>query len=379
MWNIKKMDDSYTVSRASSESFNLNTLIENKRKELCGLKPVKITSLKNKLELLNKQLDELKNPDQTNQRYACKKEIKMIEDSMKESEQGEARTIFENNITPFIYAEQKQQNLNDMEKLLGKYDNIGLKYSQNSEIVHEYLKNIEGKISEAMDSNENHSFVNSQCPECHVEMLYDSQDSKLICKLCGRTQIFVDATSDSIAYGDEVEITAFAYQPLTHFKEMLIYFQGKENTYVPDDVIRELTVKLYEMGVRDSKTITVSIIFDMLKKLKDKRKYYKHKTQILYKITGKKPPRLSAQQEKAYIDQFRKIYPLYVKYCPKGRNNFFSYNYILHRITEYFGYKEYLEFFPLLKGIDKLKKHDIIFKKICHDLNWDESCFNFIR
>ena len=57
--------------------------------------------------------------------------------------------------------------------------------------------------------------------------------------------------------------------------------------------------------------------------------------------------------------------------CPSTRKNFLSYSYVLHKFCELLEYDELISYFPLLKSREKLQQQDFIWKKICHDLEWE--------
>ena len=63
--------------------------------------------------------------------------------------------------------------------------------------------------------------------------------------------------------------------------------------------------------------------------------------------------------------------PAFEKHCPPDRKNFLSYSYCLYKFFQLLGYDDLLSSFSLLKGKDKLHKQDLIFEKICKDLEWE--------
>ena len=65
-------------------------------------------------------------------------------------------------------------------------------------------------------------------------------------------------------------------------------------------------------------------------------------------------------------------YP-YAKHCPDYRVNFLHYYYVLYKLLELLDVEEtkYLNEIPMLKDREKLLEQDIIWKKICHDLDWE--------
>ena len=111
-------------------------------------------------------------------------------------------------------------------------------------------------------------------------------------------------------------------------------------------------------------------IKEYLKKLK-LNKYYEHIPQILFRITGIPPPNFNKQQEEKLRLMFKEIQSPWREECPKGRKNFLSYSYVLHKFCELLGFDYLLEYFPLLKSREKLHQQDIIWEKMCKDLKWE--------
>ena len=108
----------------------------------------------------------------------------------------------------------------------------------------------------------------------------------------------------------------------------------------------------------------------ILKKLR-LNKYYEHIPHIINKLNGLPPPKLSRDTERKLRRMFRDIQEPFTIYRPKGRKNFLSYSYILHKFCELLELDEFLPCFPLLKSHDKLIQQDKVWKKICHHVNWE--------
>jgi hypothetical protein len=67
---------------------------------------------------------------------------------------------------------------------------------------------------------------------------------------------------------------------------------------------------------------------------------------------------------------FKAIQEPFAIYCPKGRKNFLSYNYVLHKFSELLMLHQFISCFPLLKSREKLQEQDRIWEKICKHLDW---------
>ena len=67
---------------------------------------------------------------------------------------------------------------------------------------------------------------------------------------------------------------------------------------------------------------------------------------------------------------FKEIQMPFMKHCPESRKNFLSYSYVLHKFCELLEFDHLLEYFPLLKSREKLHQQDVIWEKICKDVQW---------
>ena len=207
------------------------------------------------------------------------------------------------------------------------------------------------------------------CEKCTTIMIMMGNDAMLGCPSCGLTRIYIQATSSRIAYGEEVEFSSFSYKRLNHFLEWLATFQAKESTVVPIEVVQQVMEQLHARHVTPDK-ITQKKVREVLKTLKS-RKSYDHVPQITARITGKLPPRMTPYQEEQMTLMFQAIQAPFEMHRPFYRRNFLSYAYCLYKFCELCGWDQFLRCFALLKGRDKLRKQDIIFQKICKELDWE--------
>ena len=80
---------------------------------------------------------------------------------------------------------------------------------------------------------------------------------------------------------------------------------------------------------------------------------------------------LTVEDEEQLKLMFLSIQASFDRHCPPDRKNFLSYSYCLFKFCELLGLDSFLSMFSLLKGRDKLHRQDLIFKKICEDLDWE--------
>lgn len=115
--------------------------------------------------------------------------------------------------------------------------------------------------------------------------------------------------------------------------------------------------------------LTCVKVKEILKKLRI-NKYYEHIPHIINKLNGLPTPHFDADLEEKLRSMFKLIQPLFLKYAPSHRKNFLSYSYVLHKFIQLLSRDEHLSNFHLLKSRDKLFSQDVIWKKICEELNW---------
>jgi glutaredoxin-related protein len=164
------------------------------------------------------------------------------------------------------------------------------------------------------------------------------------------------------------EVSFYAYKKINHFKEILTQFQGRESTHIPSEVIEKIKLQIKKERIQLSK-ITYDELKTLLKKL-GYNKYYEHINFIKSKL-GIPCLILPQHIEDTLCNFFMEIQYPYAKHCPDYRINFLHYYYVLYKLLQIIGQTEYLKEIPMLKDKDKLIEQDIIWKKICIDLNWE--------
>ena len=214
-----------------------------------------------------------------------------------------------------------------------------------------------------------HVINTDYCSQCGDDCVFSNEDAMMYCSQCGVMSQFMDATSSSIAYGDEIEYTSFSYKRINHLNEWLNHFQAKETTPVPEDVLRQIMTYLFEKRCTRPEQITFAHIKKAQKQL-GLRKYYDQGMQIWCRLTGQKPLRLDPMCEEKIRLMFIRIQKPFEQYCPQTRKNFLSYPYCMYKFCQLLNRQDLLPYFSLLKGKDKLQVQEEIFAKICKDLGW---------
>lgn len=233
-------------------------------------------------------------------------------------------------------------------------------------IVDEYLTEMNAAPSKVI------MCARDECPRCPgaVKLLLCSTRSVCSCPTCGYCVTYLDATSSHTAFDEVVEYSQYSYKRVNHMMMHITLVQGKEAHQVPQEILDQVMHDLYtRQRVRDVTDITQRRVRESLRRLK-LRKAYDHVTQVTARISGIRPPRISAATEEQLKNLFLQMQPAFQRHAPKSRTNFLSYSYVLYRCFQMLGLHHMLESITLLKGRDKLEANDAIFRKMAEDLGW---------
>jgi hypothetical protein len=164
------------------------------------------------------------------------------------------------------------------------------------------------------------------------------------------------------------EVCFYSYKKITHFKEIIAQFQGKETTQIPDEHIDliEMQIKKECIGINE---LSYKKMKEILKKL-GLNKYYEHIAFIKNKL-GIPPPVFSQELEETLYNLFMEILVPYAQVCPDTRINFLNYHFVLYKLLELLDETHFLENIPMLKDRVKLIEHDNIWRQICHIIDWE--------
>jgi hypothetical protein len=245
---------------------------------------------------------------------------------------------------------------------------------QKKQILNEYLFVVENKVvpTPKVSGKKHKTEQQLKCSKCDSSNVYiDELQSDLICIECGKCEFY--QLEGGLTYKEEQEVERvfnYFYKRENHFNEWLNQFQARETTNIPDDVINKLKADFKKNKIKDLKEITQAKVKSCLKKL-GHSKYYEHVPYITNLLNGIKPPTMKQELEDRLRHMFHQIQDPFDKHCPEERKNFLSYSYVLYKFCELLSEDEYLPCFPLLKSKEKLYQQDVIWKKICKELQWE--------
>ena len=341
------------------------------------------TILDHKIEIaeLNKKL--LENGDNLNieEKLEINDRISELKEDIKERKHRKKDYLLDNSKYIFEYFENKKnissgvksqtvtnksKAVNDFFKIKDDIDNeVNLIQKDNNNIVLKYLSNVSDDF---LDIN-NFVYQTDICQVCHKgELIPLEEDGIMICNMCSRSIPYLIENEKPSYKEPPKEVCFYAYKRINHFKEILAQFQGKETTQIPSDVIENIKLQIKKERISIDQITNVKTK-EILKKL-GYNKYYEHIPFIKDKL-GIKPPIMSPELEDTLCNLFIELQSPYSKFCPDDRVNFLNYYYTAYKLCELLGETQYLEHFPMLKDPEKRMEQDVIWKKICVELNWE--------
>lgn len=233
-------------------------------------------------------------------------------------------------------------------------------YTKKNELVDLYLHKFEPGYT-----NQKREFKQDsvQCSECKTTLV--TEHSFLVCPSCGNCAHTVEQATD-LSYKELQDFDyrpQFTYDKMTHLEDWLRRFQAKENRGIPQEILDKVLLEANKERIQDLNTLTEDKIKKYLKKL-NLNDYYDNVIGIINRLNGRPPFTLTSEIEEKIKIMFQQIQDPYENFKPKGRKNFLSYSYTLHKFFQIIGLHEFAKYFPLLKSTDKLRQQDDIFKKI---------------
>lgn len=283
----------------------------------------------------------------------------------------------------FKYFEQKKdistgggkQNVNILNtffKILAKTDDsanpLSDKYNQSKNLYQIYWKNVNNELVNMTD------FIipADVCETCHKgELIPQDEEGIMICNndKCGAFITYIVDSSKPSSKEPPNEVSYTAYIRLNHFKEILSQFQAKETTQIPDDVIEAIRARIKKERITDMRLINYDKMREILRKL-GFNKYFEH-IQYINSIFGIKPPIMNEELHETLCVLFIEIQKPWAIHCPPNRTNFFNYTYTLYQLCVLLDQTQYLPYIPMMKDREKQLEQDMIWKKVCNDLDWE--------
>ena len=343
-----------------------------------------IPDLKKEREELKNSVNNLKEHE-VDEFMKIKDRLREIGKEIKELKQEKKKYLLNNVKHIFEYFEQKQQIsnadnlinqntnvLNTFFKIKATTDEAGSlsneKYSESKKSYSKYWANVNNEI-------QNIHLYNIPIDMCHIckngEMVALDEEGIMICnnEQCGKFIPFIVDNSKPTNKEPPNEVSYTAYIRLNHFKEILSQFQAKETTQIPEEVIENIRARIKKERITDISSINYDKMREILRKL-NYNKYFEH-IQFINSIFGIKPPVMNEELHETLCILFIEIQKPWAVHCPPNRTNFFNYTYTLHQLCVLLDQTQYLPFIPMMKDREKQLEQDMIWKKVCNDLDWE--------
>lgn len=224
-------------------------------------------------------------------------------------------------------------------------------------------------------TNRGHNADEWICDACNVPKVYNPSESCIICPECGVTIPYVEMNQKNLTFDEQVNLEVSnncAYKRVNHFSEWVISLQARESTVIPEEVLDAIRLELKKARFTTCDHATPQRVKSYLKKLR-LAKWYEHTMAICHAL-GTPAPRLSPALETKLKSMFQEIqapFDKWVKVVAPKRRNFLSYSYVLHKFSQLLGEDDLLVYFPLLKSQEKLRAMDVIWQRICAELEWE--------
>ena len=269
----------------------------------------------------------------------------------------------ENNIKPIT---TKNQLLFSIFKVKPKENDCNTTEEINTKnLVQKYLSNIDESFIDMNLYLKNMDI----CSVCNIgEMTPLEDEGVLICNNCAIHIPYLIENEKPSYKEPPKEVCFYSYKKITHFKEIIAQFQGKETTQIPNDHIELIEQQIKKERI-DMSELTYKKMKEILKKL-ELNKYYEHIAFIKNKL-GMPPPVFSQELEETLYNLFMEILVPYAQVCPYTRVNFLNYHFVLYKLLELLDEIQYLPNIPMLKDRAKLIEQDNLWRQICHINNWE--------
>lgn len=364
----------YTIDIKHSEMLERFDNVEN----------VIIPNLKLEKEELKENVKTLKD-NELDEFMKIKDRITEINTELKTLKLEKKNYLLDNSKHIFTYFEQKKQISNDSnlenqnKKVLNSFfkikskneesENVNSeKYSHSKKSYLKYWTNVTNEINNIQD----YLISIDKCSFCNEgELIPQDEEGILICNniKCGKFISYIVDNSKPTNKEPPNEVSYTAYIRLNHFKEILSQFQAKETTQIPEEVIDAIKARIKKERITDMTLINYDKMREILRKL-GFNKYFEH-IQYINSLFGVKPPVMNEELHETLCVLFIEIQKPWAVHCPPNRTNFFNYTYTLYQLCVLLDQTQYLPFIPMMKDREKQLEQDMIWKKVCNDLDWE--------
>jgi hypothetical protein len=363
--NKKVIVDEIKAATLDTKHTEMIDFFNNNEKEV-------IPELNEKINTLRKSLNETSGNEKKKDIREKLNEVKL---KRKELVEQKKRYYLDNSKYIFDYFEDKK-NIGISCETISNVNTLNMffcvKNKKKMENQTDKINNVKKYFTNLSDSFlhvDDYTFSDSVCSFCNEgELIPVDDEGIMVCNSCYKNVPFVIENEKSSYKEPPKEVCFYAYKRINHFREIIAQFQAKETTQIPEVVVDEIKNQIKKERI-ELKNLTNVKAKEILKKL-GHNKYYEH-IPFIKDIIGIKPPIMTPELEDTLCNLFMEIQAPYAKYCPDDRVNFLNYYYTVYKLCELLDQKQFLPFFPMLKDREKKMEQDVIWKKICNELDWE--------
>jgi hypothetical protein len=212
------------------------------------------------------------------------------------------------------------------------------------------------------------------CSECSGDLVLDHRTGTTACPFCGVSRVggLGLGVQQTFADGQASSRTAAPYERISHFKEFIARLEGSERTEIPQIVVHTLLQQCMIHRIdplREPERVTYTFVRTALQRT-GYCQFFENSTQLISLLTKRQPRRFLQEEKDLLTSIFREIQAPFEKHKGK-RKNFLSYSFTLYKICELLGMREMLPYLPLLKAPSNLLAADLLWEKICNDLQYE--------
>lgn len=196
-----------------------------------------------------------------------------------------------------------------------------------------------------------------------------------LCPACHRSTEAVSSNDRNFKEYENCDVRGTAsYKRINHFNEWLLRTQGLEQRQVPEKVLNAVRHHLKLTGRPVTPSSSPRAVYMNVRSALVSARYqdfFEHVPQIIHKVVGLAPPKLTPDELTAVRQVFFDIQAPFDRVKPPKRRNFLSYAYVIYKTCELLEIDRILPFCPLFKSVQNQRNADAIWKKICKELNYE--------
>lgn len=214
----------------------------------------------------------------------------------------------------------------------------------------------------------------TSCPICNNNEL-DITDGLATCENCG-AEISIISVQTSFKDIDRINLhQRYKYEKISHFKEGVCQYQGKQNKTIDDYFYQKADEWLSIHGLINENAKSKKEKYANVKKehlrlfiseSDEKRitNHYEDLHLIYFEMTGKPCADISHLEDRLY-QNFEKLVESFLSLDDIDRINFLNTQFVLRKLLLMENYKINKDDFPGLKTKERQKDHEHLFSKLC--------------